>query len=135
MKRPSVSEQEQPKESKRSKKKSDDEGFNSTDVVEEEVKKAEEDEKKQFFQRLFSDDGEIVVLKGGAKMVRIRSFLNPMNNKYLNCPKRFGVDIKSSKSSASLFDKKSGVGSLEDEILKHGLHMDGEEKRAALWEK
>ncbi|KAE8661139.1 hypothetical protein F3Y22_tig00116939pilonHSYRG00355 [Hibiscus syriacus] len=45
------------------------------------------------------------------------------------------VDIKSSKSSSSLFNKKSGVGSLEDEILKHGLHMAGEEKRVALEEK
>ncbi|KAK8527573.1 hypothetical protein V6N13_085394 [Hibiscus sabdariffa] len=45
------------------------------------------------------------------------------------------VDIKSSKSSASLFDKKSGVGSLEDEVLKLGLHVADEEKRAALEEK
>ncbi|KAE8712997.1 RmlC-like cupins superfamily protein [Hibiscus syriacus] len=45
------------------------------------------------------------------------------------------VDIKLSKSSGSLFDKKSGVGSLEDEVLKQGLDMVGEEKRAALEEK
>ncbi|XP_039026775.1 probable transcription factor At1g11510 isoform X2 [Hibiscus syriacus] len=45
------------------------------------------------------------------------------------------VNIKLSKTSGSLFDKKSGVGSLEDEVLKQGLDMAGEEKRAALEEK
>ncbi|KAK8648233.1 hypothetical protein V6N13_128994 [Hibiscus sabdariffa] len=42
------------------------------------------------------------------------------------------VDIKLSKTSGSLFDKKSGVGSLKDEVLRQGLDMAGEEKRAAL---
>ncbi|KAL4273417.1 hypothetical protein GQ457_13G005090 [Hibiscus cannabinus] len=42
------------------------------------------------------------------------------------------VDIKLSKTSGCLFDKKSGVGSLKDEVLRQGLDMAGEEKRAAL---
>ncbi|GMJ10022.1 hypothetical protein like AT1G61730 [Hibiscus trionum] len=45
------------------------------------------------------------------------------------------VDIKLFKTSGCLFDTKSGVGSLEDEVLKQGLDMAGEEKRAALEEK
>ncbi|KAE8703357.1 RmlC-like cupins superfamily protein [Hibiscus syriacus] len=231
-KRPSVSEQEQPKESKRSRKKSGEEGSDSADVVEEEVKKAGEDEKKQLFQRLFSDDDEIAVLKGLLDILAIkevdpfadthafhdfvkdsihadvsraqlmykvrrlrkkfennarrskdgedRTFSKPHEQQVFELSKKIWgkegivknidssaakakgngkesdtlkaepvasadekvdngelmeVDIKSSKSSASLFDKKSGVCSLENAILKHGLHMAGEEKRTALEEK
>ena len=41
------------------------------------------------------------------------------------------VDKKSSKNLGSLFDKRFGVGGLED-VLKHGLDMIGGENRAAL---
>ncbi|KAK8706389.1 hypothetical protein V6N13_049958 [Hibiscus sabdariffa] len=64
-KRPSVSEQEQTEELKRSKNKAGEEGSGSADVaVVEEEEKTGEDEKKQLFQRLFSDEDEIAVLKG-----------------------------------------------------------------------
>ncbi|KAE8681142.1 oxygen-evolving enhancer protein 3 [Hibiscus syriacus] len=233
MKRPSVSEQEQTKELKRSRKKAGEEGSGSVDAVEEEEEnKTGEDEKKQLFQRLFSDDDEIAVLKGlldflatkgvdpfadtnafhdfvkGSihadvskaqlmyKVRRLRkklennarrskdgedrTFSKPHEQKSFELSKRIWgkegiirkidtsaakpkgngkaldalkaepvasadekvddgepmeVDIKWPKSSGSLFDKKSGVGSLEDEVLKQGLDMVGEEKRASLKEK
>ncbi|XVF18335.1 hypothetical protein REPUB_Repub11eG0012700 [Reevesia pubescens] len=45
------------------------------------------------------------------------------------------VDKKGSKSWGSLFDKRFGVGGLEEEVLKHGLDKIGGENREALEEK
>ncbi|XVF43234.1 hypothetical protein PTKIN_Ptkin02bG0024000 [Pterospermum kingtungense] len=102
-------------------------------------------------QRPFTEDDEITVLKGmleysekKAAKVEYLAVKAKENNRALSAleaelpsslVKPTEVDKKSSKSLGSLFNKRSGVGGLEEEVLKHELDMIGVEKKAALVKK
>ncbi|XWS10234.1 hypothetical protein CRYUN_Cryun39dG0057900 [Craigia yunnanensis] len=74
--------------------------------------------------------------KGNSKaLAALKAELLSSPDKKVDGGEPMEVDKKGSKSWGSLFDKRFGVGGLEDDVLKYGLDMIGGEKRAALEEK